>query len=562
MVVVWVASLGRLHPERKCGIGEYTATAPENALIFLSNGDCFLPAGLDRFETLYMAKPATTAEAIQEYSSDIFELDAFLFPDSWPLSLHQIWMYRQFERHTKRWLEWNRGAGKSSTIGRYFAIKKAQELHKVVYSGPTYRQSRHPFRYERDFILTSPWLSGELAKQPTENTDRSEIVFKNGSKSTALPASKTKIHGERATDLVVTEFFDYPKDLFARTVKPMLLGGRVSLRRTVTYETSAGLVNSFAYERRKHFLRMVERGHPDYCFISVDFEDLKATGFLSEDDIANVEEDREIDPAIWNQQYMNVWLSVTGSFYELSLLRREELRHGVVLRKAREGYTYVAGLDVARGRSDKDKDSAIVVWEIPKSLEVPPAVVFAQKWHNKTADELAREVAPILARFAISLLVMDFKGGGVSVFDKLRLEHGYVEVDDEYPGRRIVMPFPHTPAVINETHFSLRGAFEMDAIILPERPEEDDLVKPYETIDLGLVQLADLETRRLGSGYLSFDAPPGRKSDVGIAGAYGYYGVRLLRQPERRPEPRGAPLIESGLSAVLYPDLHHPLLGP
>src|SRR3989304_1437016 len=277
-----------------------------------------------------MSKPQTLEAAVREFEGDIIELDRFLFPESWELSPHQVWTYRKLERHSKRWIEQCRGSGKSSLLGRYFALKEFQARRRIVYSGPSYRQSKHPFRYEKDFILNSTWLSQELAKPPTENTERSEILYRNGSRSVALPASGPKIHGERADDLVITETFEYPKELYVRTVKPMLMGGEVLGGRTVTWETSAGIKGSFAYQIRDHVLRAIEAGDPDYCFISVDFEQLRAENFISEKTAREVEADREFDEAIWKQQYMNGWPSLTGAFYEWGLLSRLELKRAEI----------------------------------------------------------------------------------------------------------------------------------------------------------------------------------------------------------------------------------------
>lgn len=498
---------------------------------------------------------------------DVIELDGALYPNEPPLSRHQRLLYKACEEHRFVWVEWPRGSAKSYTMGRRALTKKLQSRRKFIYTGPSYRQSRHPFRYEKQIIYNNDLLS-TLSKDITENNEKSEIVLRNGSSSVALPASGTKIHGERGTDLILTEFFDYPKELYLRTVKPMLAVRSRGTNRVI-WETTAGFEFQFAYEIRQHVLAEVAKGNSDYHFLAFDIEDLKgfagfnyneATGEWDEQqgwpfDWGIVESDRALDEDIWKQQYMNIWLRVTGSFYQFTVLKQEDLKRGLILRGRRDGKMYAAGLDTARSLRGNGDDSTFAVWEMDARAATPPAIVFTKRWNDVTADALARDVARYLKNFDVSMLVMDYRGGGVAVFDKLRSEYGFVEVNSNEPGRRIIMEFPSTAAIINEGHQALRSAFESKSVLTPARPEEDDddLKEAYDTIDLGLKQLADLHTEPLPSGYYKFSAPPGRRKDIGYSVMYGYYAARQLMsppQPEKKPRSLVS-LIPSRLSQVL-----------
>lgn len=497
-----------------------------------------------------MARP--TLAALLADCQDIVEFDAALFPHSLPLAPHQRYIFRKMAQARFRFLEGPRAGGKTYTVARFNLVLKVLARRKVVYSGPSYRQAKLPFRIERELIDESPYLRRDLLKEPTENTDKCELILRNGAMSVALPSSFSKIHGERGTDAVFTEFFAYDRDLYFRSFKPYFavrspwpippLAARLlpALTRgnTLTIETSAGYTYHFSYEVRNEFIRHVAAGDPDYAYVAWDLDTLVEDGWPVERRM--IEEDRAFDEDIFQQQYMNRWLSITGSFYELALLMRPELRTGPLLMDARAGKQYAVGFDVAPPIfKGKPGTSACVVLEVDPNPSIPPAVVHIRVWTDgPRTDELAAEVAGLLRRFGASLMVMDLRGGGVNVFERLRLEHGIAERNDP-DGLRIVMAAPGSAPALTEAHHALRGAFEDGRIILPAIPETDDdrMLRMYRAVDLGLKQLADLRTSRTAAGFLHFEAPPGRRKDVADALLYAHVAARQLMVPIREVPP-------------------------
>jgi hypothetical protein len=492
-------------------------------------------------------------------------LDRYLYPDAPPLTAHQEHIYRKAAKHRFLWWQGARGIAKSYTLGRRANVKMVQSRRKFIYTGPSYRQSRFPFKYQRDLVFESHWLMKELAKDVTENNERSEIRFKNGSSAVALPASGSKIHGERGTDLQLTEFFDYPEDLYTRTVKPMLAIMGSTGPNSIIWESTAGYEYQFAFKELQHVLAEIEKNpQGPYYFVSFDVDSLRNETGYSRDvstgewlpqkgwpfDWAIVESDREIDPEIYKQQYKCIWLKVMGTFYEMAVLGQENLKRGIIRRQGVAGKQYVAGYDYARSLKGRGDDTGLAIWEIDMTGSVPPALVMAKKWNDLTANVAARELSRYLQAFGVSRLVMDYKGGGVLIADELK-RLGYTETDDPR-GRAIIQPFPNHPSTINEGHHVLRSAFEAGLVFMPARPEDDDtdLAESYEAVKLALAQFGNLTTTPLPSGFIKFDSP--QRKDLAYAVMYGYYGVHQLIHPPKveTPDP-GSPIVQSDLGRVM-----------
>lgn len=495
---------------------------------------------------------ATVAAALREFRDDPIALDALLFPRAPVLYPHQRVIFRALERHPFCWVEASRGGAKTSTVARWLVNWLLRHpRRKAIVSGPTHRQAKLLFKFAREFVFDHgllPW-NEFLVKVPTENTESAVMTFTNGSSITALPASGPRIHGYRAHILVLTEFFEYDADLYRRTILPMAAVTLDGQRNRVVYETTAGYQFHFSYQEREKVRREALAGNADYGFLSFTAEQLLAEGFPLDQKILGLT--RDTDEAAYRQAYQNAWLSDAGSFYVLSVMMRRELRTAEVRQYGTEAECVVS-LDTARSLRGQGDDSAMAVVETGRI----PKLVYAWAVNNITAEDLAREVAHVVARFpGTVLLVMDYRGGGDAVRDRLYKDHGIVERDEpDVMGRRLIVPFPNTPEAINSAHHALRTAFDAGTLALPVRPDNPDDLLVFERIELGLRQLADLQTRRLESGWMRFTPPSGRKRDVAYAILYAYWGAQLLQRERLRAAPPvdlGDPAISSDLGEVL-----------
>ncbi len=493
---------------------------------------------------------------LQDLRTKPIALDAVLFPKAPPLFPHQRILFRTFEDYLFVWLEAARGAGKSYTLARWLINYLLRHPGRTaIISGPSLRQSRLPFKFAKELIFGStafPWQTF-LTKEPIQSTESSFMQFTNGSAIMALPASGTKLHGQRGNILVLTEFFDYEELLYSMTVLPMLAVRTAGEDNRIIYESTAGFEFSFAFQVLSEFKKSVREGDRDYRYLSFTVDHLLKEGFPIDRKIVNTT--RRINEDVYAQQYQNRWLSDFGAFYTLSAMKRPELKTGKVLSRGKPEKEYVMALDVARSFRGKGDDCALAVIEAGHI----PKVVYMWADNNITADQLAKEVENRLDRFKGTLrLCIDFKGGGFATVDKL-YEKGYIAIDEPagVDGKRIIVPFPNTSEAINEGHQWLRAAFENDRISLPERPESSnaEATRIYDEIESAFHQLADLKTERLQSGYLRFEAAPNKKRDKGYALMYAFWALqKMLRE-------RGPEVADLGEDAAISSNLGEILIG-
>jgi len=488
-------------------------------------------------------------EALRELRDDPIALFSALFPHTHTLAPHQREAFRALERYPFCWIQWPRGSSKSWTTAAWLLTHLLRyPKRKAVISGPSYRQAKILYRHVRDIIFEGslfPWQD-LLLKPPTESSIESLMRFRNGATLTAFPSSGVKLLGSRAHVMVFTEFAEYSGELYRRIFMGMGAQKQPGLRNRMVYETTAGYQFVYAYDVLKALKKKVAQGHPDYGLVSHDYEQIVKTGFPYDEEI--VEALRDIDETTYKQMFQNLWLADSGSFYILSFMLGEEIRHGEVLLKGDPKKEYVVGVDVAR----KHDDSAITVMEVGHSPR--PVYVYAE--NDIKAEDLAKHILSVLNRFPTTIMiVLDYLGGGWYVRDAL-VKEGIIEADapPDMAGRRLIVKFPQTPAEINEAHFSLRDAFEHGHIRIPERPDHDDPDedRAYLEIESALKQAADVQTKTLDSGYLKFDSP--RKKDKFYSMLYSYWGNRQImksRMANIEPIDLGEPAIESEFGQVL-----------
>jgi hypothetical protein len=247
-------------------------------------------------------------------------------------------------------------------------------------------------------------------------------------------------------------------------------------------------------------------------------------------------------------------LTSAGTFYSLVLLTRLDLHRTEIHFLAEPGWMYVAGLDVGWGESEAAADSAFAVWRIRLTEGVPdlthaPELVYVDAWHGNGTKSLSRDVAGLLKRFDVSMLVVDAQGAGINVVRELREVYGFVETNDGvYQGRRIVVRYPHTAQVINEDHNSFKGRLIDGSVSFPKYPEGGEALRIYDLIQTGHQQFADLKHKDLPSGWSHFFVPSGHKKDIAYAILYGWHAVmEKLRPAEQRASRSPGPGLVSSV---------------
>lgn len=499
---------------------------------------------------------ADLAEALAKLIDDPVGLDYVLLPNSYPLIAPQKLMMQTFDDPLAMFifLEASRGMSKTYTFGRW-SIQKCAKVprFKIVFSGPSFRQSQAPFRYVIEILEENRLMDVLLSKTPTMGNVKWEMNFRNGSRIVALPASAEKLHGERANIVMFEEFFAYPEELHNKTVKPMLaVQSNRKVANKAVYITSADFKFRWAYKRRCEIQQQALANNPKYRFLSLTIDDMpppEEGGFYSLDQL---EDDRNsMPPDVFQQQYYNKWLSDSGTFYVLSVLMNPEIHRGQVELQGRSQDRYVLGIDVARSLRGDGDDCSISVWKEGTN----DALVSLKKYNNQTTEQFGLEVLNHLDAFpSTRRIVLDYGGGGVYLRDYL-YRNGVVEINDpdpSIPGRRILQQYPNNPENITYSHYQFKGGFDTKSIILPAVPDDGDPAKEliWASIDEALHQLANIESKPLPSGYMRFDVPSSQKKDSAYAAMYGYWGCQQLKDRVRRDE---AAVITSGVADFFDP---------
>jgi hypothetical protein len=483
---------------------------------------------------------ANLQSLLEELHDDPVALDYVLYPNAYKLLPFQREILRTIDdpKLAFGYAEAARGLSKTYLIGGRWVGQACAKIpgYKVVFSGPSFRQSQAPFRYLVDLIEENPPMKSLLKKEPTMGNVRWEMQFKNGSKVVALPASAEKLHGERANVIVFEEFFAYPEELHNRTVKPMLaVQSNRKYANKAIYITSADFQFRWAYKRRGDIQRAAESGDSRYAFMSYDINAMpppEEGGFYSADQLED--DRRSMPPELFEQQYFNKWLSDAGTFYSLAMLANTELRQTQVELIGQPTNTYVMGIDVARSLRGNGDDSGIGIWRLGEN----DALVNLQGYNDITMESLGDEVLRYLDLFpTTSRIVLDFGGGGVSVRDHL-YKHGVVDIDEpdpSVPGRRLIQKFPNTAEVITYAHYQFKGAAERKIIQLPVIPEDghSDKERVIQNVETAIHQAANIEATPLASGHMKFEVPGKQKKDLAYAVVYGYWGCQQLKERQR-----------------------------
>lgn len=359
--------------------------------------------------------------------------DKLLFPNLKGLFPFQRAIHRILDHHSFIWFQAGRGLGKSYEVGRWCAGKGFVYPAKFVYAGPTYRQSKHPWRNVKECILSNSDthypldLKYELSNPPTEGTEAAKIVCENGTTHIALPMGDgTSLRGQRAHVLVLDEFYLFEREMYARHILPFLQGDRDpgGLSKLIIM-TSAEFQDSFAYTvLRDFFIGNIREEDAlvakdpnysrKYAAVDVRIRDAESEGYSVNWDVINAQltgasKDEKA------QALENKWQGNAGFFLPSDLLERVQSEEVFIEHEAVKGYDYCLSVDVA---SQLNGDIFVIhVWKmLPKEKFALVNSFWAQ---GLTEDEMAWKIHQFDQKFNATWIVMDKGGGGYAVQNAL-----------------------------------------------------------------------------------------------------------------------------------------------
>ncbi|MEM2130001.1 MAG: terminase family protein, partial [Candidatus Bathyarchaeia archaeon] len=170
---------------------------------------------------------------------------------------------------------WSRQSGKTTTIAAraiWFALTHPQTLTLIV--APSLRQSMILSDRIQDFLAR---LSPENRRGWVEKQQRTQILFKNGSRIIALPNSENLLRGYTAHCVIADEanFFANDEDIFFSVLMPML-----------STTDGALIVSSTPWNKDSVFYRFYN--DPAFKKHVVTWEDAKNAGLIKQDFIDQI----------------------------------------------------------------------------------------------------------------------------------------------------------------------------------------------------------------------------------------------------------------------------------
>jgi hypothetical protein len=279
--------------------------------------------------------------------------------------------------------------------------------------------------------------------------DYTKIVFHNGSVLDCIALAESS-RGLRRMGLSIEELVHekFDEETLNSVIMPIMANNRQAmngnedeneLHKPVTYVTTAGVKQSYAYKRHIEVLKDMVHGKSAYV-LGAGYELACMHNLLSYDYISELKESSNFNVLSFGREYESSW---TGS-NENSLVKLEDFRKCRTLRKAEHKATdkdaiYILSYDCARSEGNQNATSALAVFKLIDrgdgtyqkhcvnliSMEgthfLKQAMFLKRKWYEYNA----------------SAIVVDANGIGSAVVDNLVLEI------DEFP------PF----SVINDSRY-------------------------------------------------------------------------------------------------------------
>lgn len=278
-----------------------------------------------------------------------------------------------------------------------------------------------------------PLLFGEI-KKPRFEKDYVILYFHNGSRLDVVQVENSS-RGGRRNGGAVEEIVDpnMKKDTLNEVVIPMMANDRIAMckgkdpnepHKFQFYVTTAGIRQSFAFEKMREILQAMVQGKSAFC-IGAGYELASMHGQLDIDFINELRLKPTFNPLSFAREYESIW---TGSS-DNSLVQVESLIKCRVLTKPEVKATdkeaeYILAYDVARAEGKNRASCALVVIKIiPRNDGTySKHLVNIFSFEGTHFIEQARFLKKKVNEYKARMLVIDANGVGKGLVDQLVLE--------------------------------------------------------------------------------------------------------------------------------------------
>lgn len=446
------------------------------------------------------------------------------------LNWYQRDLLKKFWKRQFGLIIWSRGAGKSFIMA-VVAILKAllYPHHAVLIVAGSYRQAQNVFKEVSKIWDESVFVQQSTTKPPSMTPVRCEVIFKHGSRISALPLGDgNKIRGERCQTLIVDEFLAVPEDVVDTVLLPFLNVGSdpwsaSATENSILFGTTATYQFNHVYRRYQLFQEKTNPNSPEYdpnYVLSV------MNIFDAPKDWLNVKmltmQLKTMSRVKWLMENMSMFPADSEGYYSAKEINDARKDFVYVEHIGQPDAEYVLGIDPGR-------ESSNFATTVIKLGDSQHQWVFTKALTRKTTQEQINLIREIVRKFNIVLIEMDEGGGGLNLRDYLAEPYKFydkqrgiwveeppiVPIDSNLPGLRI-LELKHCTAKENtEMNENLRTWLENETLILPRREPEknEEQMKIFYEIEEAINEILDVTATPLESGYFRFTTKSSRKKD-------------------------------------------------
>lgn len=445
------------------------------------------------------------------------------------LTWYQRRLIKEFWKKQFALMIWSRGAGKSFAMA-VIAILKAllYPYHNVLIVAGSYRQAQNVFKEIIKIWEDSIYLQQSTSKPPSMTPVRCDLVFKHGSRISALPIGDgSKIRGERCQTLIVDELLTVPEDVVDTVLLPFLnVGsdpwGNSTTENSILFGTTATYQFNHVYRRYKLFKEKTDPSSPEYdpnyILSVISIFDVPKNWLKT--NILTMQL-KTMSRVKWLMENISMFPPDSEGYYsakEIAEARKDFVHVETVGQK---DTSYVLGIDPGR-------ESSNFALTLIKIGDAQHQWVYTKALTRKTTQEQINLIREIVRKFNVVRIEMDEGGGGLNLRDYLAEPYKYYDkerdvwveeppilpIDSKLPGLKI-LNLKHCTAKDNtEMNENLKTWLENEVLLIPKiEPDEPEKQKIFFEIEEAIDELLDIEVQPLESGYFKFSTKSGKKKD-------------------------------------------------
>lgn len=303
--------------------------------------------------------------------------------------------------------------------------------------------------YIERFAETNENIRREIIMPPSIQKDGAKILFKNGSKVTAMALSRdgSSVRGQRAKYVFLDESILISSAVIQSSITPILNykrpvwwnlkdTGFEDFDSTLVETTSAYSKGVDFFQRFKQTFINVKNGAKDEFVCAISCWTGVRLGMMDESKL--IDDKNRLGQEIFDMEYNCVFIGNTqGSFYPYDLVSKCRTLDTIELFQPKQSTArYILILDVATSNANNSDNAALTIIKFTEKTNgtFNKQVVYLKALKGKSLRELALEIRQMLARFpSVEKVIIDANAIGEGIISLLQSSYVDPETEKEYP---------------------------------------------------------------------------------------------------------------------------------